>query len=208
MRKTSARRILLGLILLQLLPATLPAADWPCWRGPDGLGVSTEKSLPVQWGKDKNIAWKTALPGKGASSPVIVGNRVYLTAQPTNLSLHVLAISRERGEILWDREIGRGTLHANKLHNMASPTPMADGQHVWAMFGTGDLACLDNDGKILWQRNLVQEYGVFKFGHGYGSSPMLDAGRLFIVCMHQGPSYVLILLKNPWSFFEALGWAG
>src|SRR5439155_25751153 len=97
---------------------------------------------------------------------------------------------------LWDHEIGRGKLHANNLHNMATPTPAADGGRVWAMFGTGDLACLDGGGKVLWHRNLVKEYGEYKTNHGYGSSPMLYDGKLFVVCMHQGPSYVLAIDAN------------
>ena len=189
--------------ILPLLVATLPAADWPCWRGPDGLGVSSEKNLPVQWNQEKNVAWKLAIPGKGASSPIVVGDRVYLTTQTGDTGLHLLAIDRKRGEIIWDQEIGRGKLHANNLHNMATPTAVSDDKLVWALFGTGDLACLDREGKVIWQRNLVKEYGEYKTNHGYGSSPMLLDGRLYIACMHQGPSYLLAVDaktgKNIWK---------
>jgi outer membrane protein assembly factor BamB len=182
-------------VLLVLVHASLilpsSAADWPCWRGPDGLGVGHETGLPVSWDKEKNIAWRSEIPGKGASSPIVVGERVYLTTQTEDLGLHVLALDRAMGHLVWDREIGRGKLHANGLHNMATPTPVSDGEHVWAMFGTGDLACLSRAGDVVWHRNLVKEYGGYQFNHGYGSSPMLDDGKLFIVCMHQGPSYVL-----------------
>ena len=197
------RHLLILTSILQFLVATLQAADWPCWRGPDGLGVSSEKNLPVQWGKEKNIAWKLAIPGKGASSPTVVGDRVYLTTQTEDTGLHLLAIDRKRGEIIWDREIGRGKLHANNLHNMATPTAVSDDKLVWALFGTGDLACLDREGKVIWQRNLVKEYGEYKTNHGYGSSPMLLDGRLYIACMHQGPSYLLAVDaktgKNLWK---------
>src|SRR5207237_2562936 len=156
-----------------------------------------------EWGKEKNIAWRTALPGSGASSPIVLADRVYLTTQTEDLGLHVLALGRAHGEILLDRESGRGKLHANNLHNMATPTPVSNGDRICAMFGTGDLACLDRAGKILWQRNLVKEYGEYKYNHGYGSSPMLDAGRLFITCMHQGPSYLVAIEpatgKNIWK---------
>jgi outer membrane protein assembly factor BamB len=181
------------LLTFAFLVTGLSAADWPCWHGPDGLGVSTEKNLPSEWSKEKNIAWKIALPGKGASSPVIVGSRVYVTTQTPDTGLHVLAIDRDKGAILWDREIGRGKLSANNLHNMATPTPVSDGKSIWALFGTGDLAALDQEGKILWQRNLVTEYGKFKLLHGYGSSPMLLENRIFIACMHQGPSWFLAI---------------
>ena len=173
--------------------ASIHGADWPCWRGPDGLGVSHERDLPVVWGPDKNVGWRVEIAGKGASSPIVTGERVHLTTQTDDNGLHVLAFERTTGRLVWDREIGRGRLHANGLHNMATPTPVSDGEHIWAMFGTGDLACLDALGNVVWQRNLVKEYGAYKTLHGYGSSPMLDEGKLFIVCMHQGPSYVLAL---------------
>lgn len=169
------------------------AADWPCWRGPDGLGVSHETGLPITWDKTQNITWRIEVPGKGASSPIVVGERVYLTTQTEDQGLHVLAIDRVSGRLVWDREIGRGRLHANGLHNMATPTPVSDGNYIWAMFGTGDLACLERSGNLVWHRNLVKEYGEYKTNHGYGSSPMLDDGKLFVVCMHQGPSYVLAI---------------
>src|SRR6185503_11556254 len=130
------------LILLSILTpwlAPLRAADWPCWRGPDGLGVSAEKNLPLRWDKENNIAWKINVPGKGASSPIVVGERVYLTAQTEENGLRVLALDRARGSVIWDREIGRGKLPANKLHNMATPTAVSDGELIWVLFGTGDL---------------------------------------------------------------------
>jgi outer membrane protein assembly factor BamB len=199
-RKASAAFIA---VCLLTLTNALVAADWLSFRGPDGLGISSEKGLPTEWSKEKNITWKLALPGKGASSPIIVGDRIYVTAQTDDNGLHVLAIDRKKGEILWDQEIDRGKLHANNLHNMATPSPVSDGKLIWAMFGTGDLVCLDRSGKTQWKRNLVKEYGVYKTNHGYGSSPMLDDGKLFIVCMHQGPSYVLALDsksgKNLWK---------
>ncbi|HXJ61283.1 MAG TPA: PQQ-binding-like beta-propeller repeat protein [Verrucomicrobiae bacterium] len=167
------------------------AADWPCWRGKDGLGVSPEKSLPTRWSQTDNIAWSTAIPGRGACSPIVVGERVYLTTQTEDTGLHVLALDRKTGQILWDKSIGQGKLRSNKLHNMATPTPVSDGNRIWVLFGTGDLACLDHAGEVVWQRNLVKEYGEYKTNHGYGTSPMLVDGKLFIACMHQGPSYVL-----------------
>ena len=193
---------LLALTVCGVAPA-LRAADWPCWRGPDGLGVSSEKRLPVHWTKSEHVAWSAALPGKGASSPIIVGERVYVTTQTEDSGLHVIALEEKTGRVVWDRSIGSGRLPANKLHNMATPTPVSDGQNVWAMFGTGDLACLDPSGVVVWQRNLVKEYGEYKTNHGYGSSPMLQDGKLFILRMHQGSSYVLAVDpktgKNLWK---------
>jgi outer membrane protein assembly factor BamB len=190
-------------VLAWIVSSQLFAADWPSWRGPEGLGVSTEKNLPTEWSKEKNIVWKISIPGKGASSPIILGDRAYVSTQTSETGLHLLAINCGDGKVLWDKEIGRGKLPANNLHNMATPTPVSDGEFVWVMFGTGDLACLDRSGKIVWQRNLVKEYGHYKTNHGYGSSPMLLDGKVFIACMHQGPSYLLAVDaktgKNVWK---------
>lgn len=197
------RYLILLILVIVAVPPNAPAADWPCWRGPDGLGVSTEKNLPIEWSKETKISWKLAIPGKGASSPIVVGNRVYLTTQTSDTALHVLAIDRDRGAILWDHEIGRGKLKANNLHNMSTPTATSDGTSIFVLFGTGDLAALDLNGKILWQRNLVSEYGKYNFNHGYGTSPMLLNDRLYVACMHQGPSYLLAVDtktgKNIWK---------
>src|SRR5438067_12595338 len=124
----SRMRALPCLLLITVLISHLTyAADWPCWRGPDGLAVSSETTLPTHWSKDTNIVWKANLPGKGASSPIVVGGRIYLTMQTADTGLHALAISSGNGEIVWDREVGHGQLHANRLHNMATPTAVSDG---------------------------------------------------------------------------------
>ena len=169
---------------------SVQGADWPCWRGPDNLGVSTEEHLPLHWSRDKNVAWTATLPGKGASSPVVVGDRVYVTTQTADTGLHVLAFDAAHGRLVWEREIGRGKLHTNPLHNMATPTPVATDQFVWAFFGTGDLACLDREGRVTWQINLVRKHGTYKNNHGMGTSPMLLDGKLYLACMQQGPSYL------------------
>lgn len=169
------------------------AEEWAGWRGAGGLGVSAEKNLPIHWGPETNVLWMAPIPGRGASSPITFGNRVFLTTQTDDSGLHVLAIDRVSGKILWDKELARGSVNANKLHNMATPSVAADARHLWAMFGTGEIACLDHDGQIVWQRNLFKEYGANKTNHGYGSSPMLHDGKIFVVCMHQAASWVLAL---------------
>src|SRR4051794_16786444 len=89
-----------GVLILLSLLANTRAADWPCFRGSDGLGVSSETGLPVEWGKDKNVAWRIAIPGKGASAPIIVGDRIYVTTQTEDLGLHILAIDRKNGTVI------------------------------------------------------------------------------------------------------------
>jgi len=103
----------------------------------------------------------------------------------------VLALDTATGAIVLEREVAKGNLAAHKLHNMATLTADSDGQSTWMQFGTGHLACLNHDGEVLWQRNLVKEYGELKTNHGYGSSPKLFDGRIYVAFMHQGPPYLL-----------------
>src|SRR5688572_19320716 len=106
------RHLIFLIFSLAACPLCLKSADWPCWRGPDGLGVSTEKNLPTEWSKEKNIAWKRGIPGKGTSSPCVLGDRVYITTQTEDTGLHLLAIDAKSGEVIWQKEIGRGKLRS------------------------------------------------------------------------------------------------
>lgn len=184
-------RSVLSVALSALVSTAMHAADWPGWRGVDALGVSPETTLPLEWSKEKNIAWKAAVPGKGASSPIIVSGRVFLTTQAEGDGLHVLAYDAKGGRLLWDTELARGRLKSHDLHNMATPTAVSDGRSVWVVFGTGDYARLDLGGKVIWHRNFVKETGSIKTNHGYGISPLLIDGRLYLALMHQGPSWVM-----------------
>ena len=181
--------------LLLLVTGSLPmrSADWPSWRGVDGAGISAEKGVPLKWSRTEGIHYSVEIPGKGASSPVVAGNRVYLTTQTDDTAEHLLALDARTGALIWDTEVGRGKVKAHNLHNMATPTPATDGNHIWVRFGTGLVACVDKSGKLVWERNLSKEFGEYNANHGLGTSPMLDQGRLYIACMHQGPSYLLAL---------------
>lgn len=207
--RTHSRHVLSSILAALSLSASLPAADWPAWRGVDSLGVSPEKNTPVEWSKEKNLAWHVPLPGKGASSPIIVGNRVYITTQTPDTGMHVLALDAKTGATIWDTEVASGKLKSHDLHNMATPTAVSDGRSVWVVFGTGDFACLNRDGKLVWQRNFVKEFGPIKTNHGYGVSPVLLQGRLYVAVMHQGPSWVLAVDartgKDVWKKERAFG---
>jgi outer membrane protein assembly factor BamB len=139
------------------------------------------------------VAWTVDLPGKGASSPIVARDRIYLTSQTEDHGLHVLALEAKSGRLVWDRGLTKGNAKAHSLHNMATPTAIASGGHIWVVFGTGDVGCLDRDGKVLWHRALGTEYGPYRANHGYGSSPLLLGDRLFVARMHQGASFLLAL---------------
>src|SRR4051794_8445125 len=156
-----------GVLLLVLAPCAAPAADWPQFRGPTGQGVSDEKQLPVRWSSDNNIAWKVKLPGAGASSPVIVGKRVYITCysgygldakdpgKQEDLRRHLLCLDRADGNVLWSKEF-EPVLPEHKYagegayQGYAASTPASDGERLYVFFGKSGVYSFDLDGNQLW----------------------------------------------------------
>ena len=188
-------KIIHSLILTALMvEGNLMAENWSAFRGSDGTAVSHETHLPVEWGKDDHVVWKVNLPGKGTSSPIIHQGRVFVTTQVDDKDLHVIAFGLKSGELIWNQKVGSGRLPTHELHNMSTPTPITDGHHVWAFFGTGDLVCLTfEEGSEVWRRNLRTEYANYNTNHGMGNSPLLYDGKLYVACMHQGPSYLIAM---------------
>jgi outer membrane protein assembly factor BamB len=190
-----------------LLLTTLLAADWPAWRGPNSTGVSSETALPTQWSASENIRWKVPLEGAGVSAPIVVGDQVILTASDGRLNdrLHVWSYHRDDGKLLWHTRLFGSSLPEWYFQpgGMAVPTPASDGQHVYALFGSGDLACLDLAGKPVWIRSLAQEYGVFRNRWGMAASPILVGDLLVVLVDHWGQSYLLGIDKasgkNRWK---------
>ncbi len=164
-------RSLVVLALLAPLHSEIRAEDWPGFRGPTRQGVSSEKNLPLEWGPDKNVVWKTPIPGKGWSSPIVWGDRIFLTtATNEGASCHVLALDAASGRILWNKHVfDQETLQLREQNSYASPTPVTDGETIFAVFGEGGVVALDFDGKVLWENR------DFKFfsEHGLGASPIL-----------------------------------
>jgi outer membrane protein assembly factor BamB len=173
--------------ILVFLAGVSLAADWPGWRGPTGSGTSPERKAPLTWDATKNVRWKEALPGEGASSPVIVGGRIYLTASlERGTKRLVLALDAASGKILWTHTIrDNDPERTSALTGHAAATPAADGERVVAVFGNAGVVCLDRDGKQLWQTSL----GTFDSELGLASSPVLHGGRVFLVCDHDGDRF-------------------
>jgi len=183
----------LGLVLLLgQNGAAAPTDIWPQWRGPTADSVAPGKDLPTKWSKTENIAWKTRLPGWGTSTPVIWKDAVFVTSQVTDRQLLLLRLDAKTGNIVWQREVGQGeprrkgpvgVRRFHDEHNMASPSPVTDGKHVWAHFGNGDLACYDFAGEKIWSINLWKDYGVYSIWWGHANSPILVGGLLISNCM-------------------------
>lgn len=161
-------------VALSLLAAVCRAGEWPSWRGPTGDGVSPETDVPVRWSATENIAWKTPIPGKGHSSPICWGDRVFVTSAVRKEKTRLLAaVDRRTGKVLWLRIVLRAPSEKiNRLNSLASSTPATDGKHVWVTFLDVErirVVCYDVDGNEVWRRSP----GRFTAKHGYCSSLLL-----------------------------------
>ena len=215
------------LTALTVFPATVLMAtagldaqeNWPQWRGPDGNGVSAAAGLPTSWSQTENVVWATPLPSWSGGTPVIWGDRIFVTSpsradvsnpqeptrpgrrrrrggdrDPGGQSLLLICFSKSDGQELWRHQLDEGNrLHLK--HNNTSPSPVTDGEHVWAVTGTGVVTALDMEGKRIWRRELQKEFGALGLNWGYASSPLLHEGRLIVEVLHgqhtDDPSYVV-----------------
>ena len=218
------------LVFLVILSTRAYAENWPQWRGPASIGVSTETGLPERWSDTENVAWKAPVRGLGISSPVVWGDQVFVTSQigrsarragnhPTlvqggnpseageralggaaapaagKVSFLVTALNRVDGRKLWEYELpAEGQLaEVHDKHNLASSSPVTDGQRVYAWFGTGQIVSLDMTGKLIWSRHLGREYSQFDINWGHSSSPAIFNDSLILICYHDTDSYLLNL---------------
>jgi outer membrane protein assembly factor BamB len=193
------------LALLALVPA-LPAQDWPQFRGPTGMGTSTETSLPTTWSDDQGIAWKVALPGPGTSSPILVGANIYLTyytgynepgrpGNPSALKLHLLALDRRTGKVHWDRDINPTLPEQPTIregHGYASSTPAADADRIYCFFGKSGVVAFDHDGKPLWRTGV----GTGLNGWGSGASIALHGNLVLVNASVESESLIALDKKT------------
>jgi outer membrane protein assembly factor BamB len=170
------------------------ADNWPQWRGPEYDGVSKEVNLPTTWSADQNIAWKLAMPGMAGSTPVIWGNRIFLTSEDAD-NLVLLGVSTD-GRELWKRKVGTGRhRYMRGEGNDASSSPSTDGKYVYAFVGSGDFACFDFDGNEVWRFNAQDRYGKFKIQWGMHITPLLYGDRLYLALIHSGGAWVIAIDK-------------
>jgi outer membrane protein assembly factor BamB len=180
-------------ILLLFLALFLPGSDWPQFRGPTGQGHSDETGLPLNWSETTGVRWKVAIPGRGWSSPVVQGDRVWLTtATESGKSLRVIAIDRDQGTVLLNLEVFRndGKI-TNAKNSFASPTPIVDGDRVYVHFGAFGTACISKSGEIIWKTRLKYDNGE----HGPGGSPVLYKDLLIVSCDGNQEQFVIALDK-------------
>ncbi len=210
---------LLGLFANPAISETNRWSHWPQWRGPLANGVAPNANPPIEWSEKKNVRWKVALPGRGHASPIVFGDRVYVTAAApigeaqkpvhdsapgvhdslpvtrTNQYL-VMALSRSDGRVLWKKVVREEWPHegGHETGSPASNSPVTDGEFLYAFFGSRGLYCLDTNGVLKWQKDLGQMQTLH--AHGEGSSPVLHGDTLIVNWDHEGSSFLYAFDKR------------
>ena len=218
----ACRRLLQTALCLTACGAALNAAaqeNWPQFRGPGARGVGDSAKLPLIWGTGTNVVWRTAIPGRGWSSPIVWGERIFLTTalsegelEPPKKGLYfggdrpdppahrqhwqVLCLDFKDGQVVWNTEIAAAA-PSTPIHlknSYASETPVTDGERIYALFGQVGLFCLDMTGKLLWSHPLPPR----KIANGWGTaaSPVLHGDRVFVVSDNEEESFAAAFDKR------------
>ncbi|MFN0021555.1 MAG: PQQ-binding-like beta-propeller repeat protein [Pirellulaceae bacterium] len=208
--KTIATLILCsGILTLSLafaaVKAPAPSQDWSCFRGPTGMGLSGAKDLPEAWSASENLAWKTKLPGPGASSPVVFGDRIYITCytgffvpdeegSKEDLKRHLIALNRKDGKIVWDKAIAAKLPEEDKIrdHGFAASTPAVDADRIYTFFGKSGVIAFDHKGKQVWEADV----GSRTHEWGSAASPVLWKDLVFINASVESDSLVALDRKT------------
>ena len=195
------------------------SGNWPQWRGPLATGVSPDAHPPVEWSEKRNVRWKLPLPGKGHSTPIVWGDRVFLTAAvpfgkivppvydnapgshdnvgvTQNHRFVVMAVSRRDGKIVWSRTVREDFPHegGHETGSLASNSPVTDGELLFASFGSRGLYCFDLNGELKWEKDLGKMETLH--AHGEGSSPVVSGDLLIVNWDHEGNSVLYAFDKR------------
>lgn len=198
--------IVCGLTFFAGLNSLVSAGDWSRFRGPNGSGISSDSApTPVEWSPERNVRWKTSLPGAGVSSPIVIGDRIFVTCYSgygrdfgkiEDLKRHLVCVERSRGKILWQKAFdavlpedsysGMGI----PAHGYASHTPVSDGERVYVFFGKSGVLAFDLDGKQLWQKSVGTDSDRRRWGSA--SSPILYKGNVIVTASAESESLVAL----------------
>lgn len=190
------RRIIVGACVTIAAWIALGAEtpNWPQWRGPEGTGIAAPGTYPVTFSAAEGVLWKSALPGKGCSTPLVWGECIVLTAaagEGTNGLDCAVCFEWTTGKKLWQTELGQQRPGRHRRGSGSNPSPVTDGTRVYVYFKSGTLSALDFKGTLLWQTNLQQRYGKDSLWWDLGTSPVLAGGLLVVAVMQEGNSYVV-----------------
>ncbi|MEZ6058148.1 MAG: PQQ-binding-like beta-propeller repeat protein [Planctomycetaceae bacterium] len=185
---------------------TSAATDWPGFRGVEAMGVANHAAIPAKWSSSENVVWKTALPGAGASSPIVLGDHIYLTSytgylvpgEPEGsldkLQRHLLCLNRENGNILWQKSVAAKLPEEERIrdHGYAANTPAADSERVYTFFGKSGVFAWNHDGDQLWQADV----GSKTHGWGTAASPLLYGDLVIINASVESESLIALDRKT------------
>ena len=180
--------------------------NWPAWRGPLANGIAPESNPPVSWSESTNIKWRTAIPGKGFSTPIVWDRYVFVTtaipkegvpeSEMMPYIFKVIALNRADGKILWEKTVAEEEVQ-DRIHQTASHisnSSVTDGKYLYAYFGSRGLFCLDFTGNIIWKRDFGQMQKRNNFGEG--SSPALYGNKIVVQWDHEGQSEIFCMDKS------------
>ncbi|MGI8602316.1 MAG: PQQ-binding-like beta-propeller repeat protein [Verrucomicrobiales bacterium] len=175
--------------IFALLSNILAAADWPQWRGPHSNGSSQEKGLPDKFSQTENVLWTAPMPGPAGSTPIILGDKAFVTAAvESRQKLVGLCLDANTGAVKWAKDLAEGYKGDDKS-NYAGPSPATDGKIVVFFFGNGELIACDLAGKEVWRRNLQKDYGRFAFLWTFSTSPVLHEGKLYMQVLQRNVAF-------------------
>jgi outer membrane protein assembly factor BamB len=169
----------------------LAAENWPQWRGPLGTGVAADGEYPIEFSSDNGLAWKVELPGLGASTPAVWGERIFVTCGIEGQD-GIVCYDMD-GKELWQKQLGPERAGKHRNGSGSNPSPVTDGERVIVYYKSGTVACLDLDGKLRWKTNLQDRYGEDTLWWDLGTSPVLAGDRVIVAAIHEGPSYLVAL---------------
>lgn len=181
---------ILTILLSCLFVATLSAQEWTRFRGPNGSGLSATV-FPTRW-TPRDYRWQVKLPGGGHSSPVVWGERLFITSGNAQGQLHLVCLDCGTGRTLWQREYATGLQRRHQDNSVAAGSPAVDGKHVYICWGNSRevvLIALTHEGKEVWRRDL----GPYRGGHGFGSSPIVLGQLVILPCEKDGKDNITAL---------------
>lgn len=187
-------RLIAALFCIGLMTAPVRADNWTSWRGSAGNGVAAGTGYPTAWSESQNVRWRVELPGRGSSTPIVVDDRIFLTCAIDGQDT-VLAY-RLNGDEVWRTQIAREKPGKHAKASGCNSSCVTDGSAVFAYFKSGDLACLDLDGKCLWKVNLQEKFGADTLWWDLGTSPVLTRSCCVVAVMQTGGSYLVAFDKS------------
>ena len=182
-------RPLILVSLVCLLSTSVTAAEnWPQWRGPTSNGVAQGDGYALKWDQKKNVQWKIPFTAQGSSTPIVWGDNIFITT-PEKGSNYLYCLGFD-GKQKWMADLGKERQGKHRKASGSNPSPATDGKHVFVYFKSGQLACVNYRGKVVWSKNLQDKYGQDTLWWDLGTSPVLTKDLIVVACMHSGPSYV------------------